>query len=528
MPARELKGHGASDGIFAGPLVWIGRDIANRRGNGSPPEEIEALETAITIAIEDLAALKAKSRGEAADMLDFQIALLEDETLRVPAIEAIYLGIPADQAWLKALDAEIAGYETSEDEYFRARCADLRDIRDRVIRALTGSDDPPVPSGAILAGEDMPPSLFLQVDWSKGGAIILARGSPTSHVAMLARSRGVPMVVGLGPIGLSYISDAIVDGHEGIVVLDPTPEHRNHFQIRSEAVNAHRQTETQLLFEPARLKDGSPVDVLVNLASVEELDHLDPRCCGGIGLMRTEFLFHDGAPLPGEEAQYLAYKRFVQWADGRPVTIRTLDVGGDKPVTRLTPEGEGNPFLGLRGVRLTLQHRDVFRTQLRALARAAVHGDLKIMIPMVTIPAELAETASLLDGCVQELVAAQIPCRRPALGIMVEVPAAAITPGLFRGAAFMSIGSNDLTQYVTAAARDSAAVMALANPAHPAVLQLIAHVVRYGREANVPVSLCGDMAGEPDHLPALIKAGLRTLSVAPARVARVKAALAKL
>lgn len=528
MAPRELKGHGASDGVFAGPLVWIGRDNRNQRINGSPPEEIEALETAITIAVEDLMALKSKSRGEAADMLDFQIAMLEDEALRVPAIEAIYLGVPADAAWTKALDAEIAGYRSSEDEYFRARSADLQDIRDQVNRALSGSEEQVLPAGSILAGDDLPPSLFLQADWSKGGAIILCNGSPTSHVAMLARSRGIPMVVGLGSIGVSYISDAIVDGHEGTVILDPSPEHRHHFTSRARAIGSQRQAETQFLFEPAKLKDGSLVQVLINAASVEEMDQVDPRCCDGIGLMRTEFLFRDGDPLPDEETQYQAYKRFVLWADGKPVTIRTLDAGGDKPIAGLTPDGETNPFLGLRGVRLTLQRRDVFRTQLRALARAAVHSELKVMIPMVTIPAELAETASLLDACVRELAAEQIACRRPALGIMVEVPAVAITPGLFRGAAFMSIGSNDLTQYVTAAARDSTSVMTLANPAHPAVLQLIAHVVRYGGEANVPVSLCGDMAGETDHLPLLIKTGLRSLSVAPSRVARVKAQLAKL
>ncbi len=215
----------------------------------------------------------------------------------------------------------------------------------------------------------------------------------------------------------------------------------------------------------------------------------------------------------------------MKWAEGRPVTIRTLDIGGDKPVRGLTPEGESNPFLGLRGVRLTLAREDVFRTQLRALARAAVHGALKIMIPMVTVPEEIERSAALLDSCIEDLTREGIACRKPPLGIMVEVPAVAVAPELFRRAAFFSIGSNDLTQYVTASSRDDARVAALNDAGHPAVGRLIASVAAFGRENGMPVSLCGDMASEPRHLARLVAAGLTSLSVAPARLSRIKAAL---
>jgi phosphotransferase system enzyme I (PtsI) len=242
--------------------------------------------------------------------------------------------------------------------------------------------------------------------------------------------------------------------------------------------------------------------------------------------MRSEFLFRDGRPLPDEETQYRAYRRLLEWADGRPVTVRTLDIGGDKPIAGLTPEGERNPFLGLRGVRLTLARPDVFRTQLRALARAAAHGNLKIMVPMVTVAGELQKSAELLDAAVAELARSAIPAKRPPLGIMVEVPAAALAPELLNAAAFFSIGSNDLIQYVMAAARDEGSVAALGDAAHPAVMRLIAHVARYGREHAIEVSLCGDMASEPRHVAALVAAGLTTLSVSPSAIARVKAALA--
>ena len=244
--------------------------------------------------------------------------------------------------------------------------------------------------------------------------------------------------------------------------------------------------------------------------------------------MRTEFLFRDGAPLPGEDEQFTAYKRFLEWAKGKPVTIRTLDIGGDKPIRGLTPDGETNPFLGLRGIRLMLERRDVFRTQLRALARAAPYGQLKVMLPMVTIPVELTEAGQEFVNVVDSLNDEDIACAMPALGIMVEVPAVAIVPEMFASAAFFSIGSNDLTQYVTASSRDSSAVAGLNDPGHPAVIRLITRVARFGRENAIPVSLCGDMASDPTHIGALLKAGLRSLSVAPAGLARVKATIADL
>jgi phosphotransferase system enzyme I (PtsI) len=526
-PMREVRGRPASDGVFCGPLHHL-KTGATRRSCGSRADECRALGDAIDTSIAELAALMGRAEGDAADMLAFQVAMLEDEALKTPALAGIGEDCGADTAWCRALDAEIGGYEKSDDAYFRARSADLKDIRDRVLRHLCGDAAVKPAVGAVLAGEDIAPTTFLETDWSKGGAIALAGGSPSSHVAMLARARGVPMVVGLDGLDLAQHRDAVVDGGEGLIILDPTPDMRERYARRGKELEARRKSELQFLFSEAQRKDGTRIELLVNVASHSELDSIDPKSCDGIGLMRSEFLFRDGAPLPGEEEQYRAYRRFLEWAQDRPVTIRTLDIGGDKPISGLTLPGEKNPFLGLRGVRLTLARPDVFRVQLRALARAAVHGDLKIMLPMVTVPEELAQASALLDECVAELKREGIACARPPLGIMIEVPAAALAPELFAGAAFFSIGSNDLTQYVTAAARDEASVAKLNDPAHPAVMGLIASVARYGRDHGIPVSLCGDMASEPAHLGALIAAGLTRLSVAPARLARVKAALAEL
>ncbi len=521
------KGISASDGLFLGPVRRLGSARAERQGTGDANAERGALHDAISAAVADLAGLMERVEGEARDILGFQLAMLEDDALAAPAISAIAGGTAAHVAWAGALDGEIAGYEASDDDYFRARAADLHDIRDRVLRHLAGEEDAGATTGSVLLGDDIAPTAFLETDWSAGGAIALQQGSTTSHVAMLARARGIPMVVGLGELP-SAITTLAVDGSSGTVQADPDAEQRKHFDAARESHARARASEEQFRFRPATRRTGTRIDILINVAGIAELDHIDPAACDGIGLMRSEFLFRDGAPLPDEETQYRAYRRFVTWGAGKPVTIRTLDIGGDKPVRGLTPDGEANPFLGLRGVRLTLARDDVFRTQLRALARAAVHGNLKVMVPMVTVPDELARSAALLDACVAELTAQGIACARPPLGIMVEVPAVAVVPELFDAAAFFSIGSNDLTQYVTASSRDDARVAALNDPSHPAVLALITKVAKHGREAGIPVSLCGDMASEPRHLAALLEAGLTSLSVAPARIARLKAAIAEL
>jgi phosphotransferase system enzyme I (PtsI) len=526
MPV-ELTGRPASEGIFAGPLVRIDLAKGTTRKAGSPDEEKEALEEAIARAIGDLSMLLESRSEAAAELLSFQIAMLEDETLRAPALSEIEAGRAADAAWEEALEQEAAGYAASDDEYFRARAADIRDIAARVMRNLLGETANEAIRGAVVLAEDLAPSTFIAADWSAGGAIALTAGSPSSHVAMLARAQGIPMVVGLGAAFPDDAAEAIVDGGEGWVLFDPGRDASAIYALRAEERQRARAREAAFLPKPAALADGTRIDVMINAAGLDDLDRVDPAHCSGIGLMRSEFLFH-GRKLPDEEEQYRAYKQFAEWAKGKPVVIRTLDAGGDKPIAGLTPEGEKNPFLGLRGVRLTLSRPDVFQVQLRALARAAVHGNLRIMIPMVTIASELEETRTLLDRAVAELTATGIPCAKPPLGIMVEVPAVAIAPGLFANAAFFSIGSNDLTQYVTAASRDEASVASIGDSGHPAVLKLIADAAAFGRETGMPVSICGDMAGDTRHLQALINAGLRTLSVAPSRLATVKAALAEI
>ena len=521
----ELKGRPAAPGIAAGPLFRFDAEIARRLPTGDAKRECEALESAVTLAIKQIETLTAAMDDASRGILEFQAAMLSDDELIAPARTAIEAGSSAEAAWDAALNAEIAGYETSTDDYFRARAADMIDLRDRVLRNLSGVDLTAAPPGAILFGDDVTPTRFLETDWSTGGGVALGDGSATSHVAMLARARGVPMVVGLGAMEIDGHTEAMVDGDTGAVVLSPGNAQLAYVEMKRAAHAEANEEAARYLHADAKTSDGKAIDVMINVARPEELDGVDVRTCDGIGLMRTEFLF-TGDTLPDEETQYRAYAKVLDWAEGRPVTIRTIDAGGDKPVKGLTVD-EQNPFLGLRGIRLSLARPEIFRVQLRALARAATCGNLKIMLPMVTIPSEIAAASRHLDAVIAELEAETVPAARPPLGIMVEVPAVAITPKAFAAAEFLSIGSNDLTQYVTAAARDSHRVADLCDVTNPAVMKLIGDVAGYGALNNVEVSLCGDAAGHAALVPILLRAGLRCLSVAPPMLGAVKAAIAR-
>lgn len=521
MAERRLSGRAAAPGLAQGPIRRLRVAAAMARTAGTPQHEARALDEAIAAAAADVAALVAREADAAADILSFQVALLEDSALAEPAHAAIAAGAAADAAWRDAMAAEIATYQAGEDAYFHARAADLADLRDRVLARLGAASTAAATQGAIVLADDLAPSLFLATDWSSGGGIALGGGSAASHVAMLARARGVPMVVGLGE--LAAIADgtpALLDGQAGTLVLHPTPATQAEAAAAGR-VRADSAAETDSFrLRPAATACGTTVRVLVNVGDPRELDALDPAMCDGVGLTRTEFLFPASGALPDEDAQCAAYGRIVRWAAGRPVTLRTLDAGGDKPIVGLTLPGESNPFLGVRGIRLSLARPGLLRAQLRAMIRAAAAGPLRIMLPMVAVPAELDTARAMLLG---EAAALGLPA--PPLGIMVEVPAAALRAADF-AADFYSIGSNDLTQYTLAAARDISAVAALNDAANPAVLDLVAHTVAAGRARGVEVSLCGDAAGEPRMVEPLLRTGLRALSVAPRLVAATKQAIA--
>ena len=532
---QVIAGIPAAEGLVIGRIAREGGHQAGhqgRRRTGSSAEERAALLAAVARAKAELDALIAEQDELAAEILEFQLALLEDDDLLAPIFDAVQAGASAQGAWDEALDKEIAEYRSGEEAYLSARAADLADLKGRVLRALAGEGDggqgaqhTALAKGAILVAEDLTPSRFLELDWQRLGGGAIRGGSKTSHVAILARARGIPLIVGLEAEldRLAPDAPAVLDAEAGRLILAPSDGTLAQVQSRIQARAEGDAAATEALAEGAVTAEGERVQVLINVDDPAILDGLSPAHCDGIGLTRTEFLFAGEEP-PDEAAQLAVYRRILAWAGGKPVTIRTLDAGGDKPIPGVSMEAESNPFLGQRGLRLSLAHPEVFRVQLRALARAAAEGPLKVMLPMVTLPAELAQARRLLDEVLAELAAEGVAHGTPALGIMIEVPAAALTAGDF-AADFYSIGSNDLVQYLMAAARDNPALAALALADHPAVIELIQRSVAAARARGVEIGLCGDLASDPATVPLLLDCGLRSLSVAPAQLGRVKLAL---
>jgi phosphotransferase system enzyme I (PtsI) len=526
---RIFIGIGVSGSVAIAPVYVLRGRAAVTRRIGTAEEELSACLEVIEAAKGELEALIASQDQLAADILEFQLALLDDHEMLAPVFRAIEDGTPWNEAWSAKLDREIADYRAGGADTLAARADDLADLRDRMLRAGQGeaAEREAIPRGVILVAADLTPSAFIGIDWSGLAGAATLGGSPVSHVSILARARGINFVVAL-KAGLDELRPgdiAILDAAQGLLTVDPAAEslaaaHRRIANARGDHIAIEA-----LLSRPAMTASGERVRIMVNIDEPGRLDALSPEHCDGVGLTRTEFLF-TGRHLPDEEKQLAFYRRLIEWAGGRPVTIRTLDAGGDKPIPGVTIDGETNPFLGVRGLRLSLAQPEIFLVQLRALARAAVLGPLKVMVPMVTVPRELDAVREMLRAEIADLQRAGVSCAMPPLGMMVEVPAAALTAASF-DADFYSIGSNDLIQYATAAARDNASLAALADPLNPAVLELIGRTVAAGRERGLEVSLCGDMASSAKCIPALLDAGLDTLSCAPAQIGPVKLAVSR-
>lgn len=525
-----LLGTPASEGVARGRLRFLATEteVSDDRIGGDARAETTRLEEALSAAADKLATMLEDlgDDQEAAGMIEFQLAMIEDDELTGPVRDRITAGASALRAWNDVLRAEIEDYEAAADEYFRGRVVDLEDIRERVVRHLTGRMEQTIPTDCVVVAEDITPSTFLSTTWGCGG-VALTRGSRSSHVALLARSRQIPMVVGLEAMPRPVDNEVFLDADNGALILNAAGSERLDLLRRMDSIAQRRREADAWLDREIVLANGESIRVLVNIAEPGELDNINPAHCDGIGLVRTEFLFHGRDVLPDEETQFVEYRRIVTWADGKPVTFRTLDAGGDKPVAGLTEADERNPFLGVRGIRISLNHPDVFRVQLRALLRVSALGPVKIMLPMVTVAEEVDAARRLLRAERKALSDLGVAAGDPEFGIMVEVPSAAIAIESF-DTDFYSIGSNDLIQYVTACSRESSGLEHLARGDNPAVLDLIAKVVSHGRSGGREVSLCGEMAGETRYIGLLVALGLRTFSVSPGGLANTKYTLARL
>lgn len=535
-----LVGLPASWGIALGPAVRpraveppVPEDEAT-----DPEAEWEGLGRALAAVGEDIArarsALAARAGEYEASILDAHLLFLSDEELVEPARRAIHeRRHRAARAWRDAAEAVAARYRALEDEYLRARAEDVAGVARRVLLELAGEVPSVGPSApGILVVEELAPTDAAELDPALVLGIVTAGGGPTSHSAILARSLGIPAVVGAGPGAASIAegTELLIDGETGVVLVEPDPGTvREHLERREVTERARREA-GERAHEPAVTRDGRRVEVAANAGGREDAVAAVRAGAEGIGLLRTEFLFLDRPSLPSEEEQYRAYLEIAEALEGRPLTLRTLDAGADKPLPALPGPPEANPFLGVRGIRVGLARPDVLRPQLRAALRVAARHPVRVMFPMVATAEELREARAVLEECRRELAAEGI---RPGpgfeVGIMVEVPSAALlADALAPEVDFFSIGTNDLSQYVLAADRGNERVAGMADVLHPAVLRLIGEVAGAGERRGRWVGVCGEAAGDLVAVPLLVGLGVTELSVAPPAVAPVKQAVREL
>jgi multiphosphoryl transfer protein len=435
-------------------------------------------------------------------------------------------GRNAAQAWHEAAESVAAEYRSLDDEYLGARAEDLAGVARQVVAELVGGEAAAaVVEPGIVVAADLTPADTASLDRELVRGIATAHGGPTSHSAILARSLGIPAAVGLGERLLAVPDGAplALDGDAGAVVVDPAEELVRDYERRSaeheEAARRARASAQQ----PAQTQDGRRIEVVANVGSPEDVDAAVGSGAEGVGLLRTEFLFLERDSLPTEDEQYAAYADMAERLQGRPMILRTLDVGADKPLPYLPRRAEANPFLGVRGIRLGLAQPELLETQLRAALRVAALHPLKVMFPMVTTLAEYHQAVSVLDRAREQLggAAGQLE-----VGIMVEVPAAALAAEAFAPEVdFFSIGTNDLVQYTMAAERGNDAVAGLADGLHPAVLRLIRGVAEAAEAQGKWVGVCGELGADLPAVPVLVGLGVSELSVNPPAIPATKEAV---
>ena len=537
-PASYLRGIGVSPGIAVATAVLYRSRIMNPPtvtiGADEAAAEWERLEAAKVAARKQLAELRerlgAYAQAGEAGIIDGHLMVVDDELLVEECRKEIFdLHHNAEWATRNVANKYIAQFTEADDALFRERADDIADVSRRILRNLMGIKDE-LPGQwdrpCVVVAENLTPSETLALPRDVVKAVVLDRGSLTSHAALVARAMGIPAVFGLGDVSRSAVSgqQIAVDGGKGVVLLNPGEADLARLLGLAERRREILASLKPLRDEPAITPDGFRVRLFANIENTDDLAPLDENGAEGIGLFRTEYLWLASGRPVSEEEQIAAYRSAIDAMGDRPVVIRAYDLGGDKFMGGIgLGNGEKNSFLGLRSIRYLLKNEDVLKMQFRAILRAS-SGKADILLPMVTELTEMKRARRILEDCVRDLVASGIQCRMPRLGIMIEVPSAAlIAPFMMKHADFVSIGSNDLTQYTMAADRTNPMVSHLYQPAHPAVLRLIKMSADAAHAASVPLCLCGEMASNP--VLAVILLGMRfdSLSMAASAIPVIKA-----
>ncbi|QIN83259.1 phosphoenolpyruvate--protein phosphotransferase [Rubrobacter tropicus] len=534
--AVEFAGVGASEGVAFGPAyVHLGGEVEPERTRipeGSFDEELARFRAAVEAVAGRLRETGENLKGdigeEEAAIFEVHAEMADDPEL-LEGVEERLRNLESPEAAVLAVGEEYAGgLAALEDEYLAARADDVRDVARQIAVEIMGGGAmglEALRTPSVILARNLAPSDTARIPRGMALAFVTAGGSRTSHVSIMARSMGIPAVVGVGDALEAALNagTVAVDGGAGVAVANPDPETLAAF----EELRSRREEEQATLYEyrhvEARTADGRRIEVAANLGSASEAEGALEWGAEGVGLFRTEFLFMERDELPSEEEQYEAYSAVARAFGDRPVILRTLDVGGDKSLPGVDQPEEENPFLGWRGIRMSLEVPELFGPQLRAALRSAAHGNLKVMFPMVVDATEFRAAKRILGTCQEELEAEGVPTGPVEVGVMIETPAAALGAAeLAREAAFFSIGTNDLVQYTLAADRGNEKLRHLQSADHPAVLKLIKMTCDAAGTAGIPVGVCGEAAGEPAMIPRLVELGVTELSMGAPAIPRAK------
>lgn len=539
---QKVKGIGASTGIAIGKAFVLPTwewDVPEEKMDPSDlAREFERLYDGIRSSKDEIEYIKREIKDmvgtEESSIFDAHLAILEDPVFMNEIQGIIQRQYKAAEVAVKeAIDHFVTMFDLLDDEYMKERALDIKDVGNRLLKHLLGAPEITLPTDTqpyILVAKELSPSQLVHLNPKNVLGIVMLLGGKTSHSAIMARALGIPLVLGLEgklekPI---QTGDAvIVDGERGYVFLNPEPNIRLWYEERRRLMLQEMEELAKINSLPAETSDGHRIHMAANISSTRELDIAIQNGAESIGLFRTEFLYMDRTYPPSEVEQYSVYREVAETFRDQAVIIRTLDIGGDKPMDYLQIPEEDNPFLGYRAIRICLNRKDVFITQLRAILRASAHGQVKVMFPMISSIEEIVESKEVLEQAKQQLREENIAFdEQIQVGIMIEVPAAAATADLLAEEVdFFSIGTNDLVQYTLAVDRMNEQIAHMYDPYHPAVLRLIRNAVEAAKKCGISVGVCGEMAGDPRAVPLWIALGVDELSMSSRSIPRVKAAV---
>lgn len=538
----KWQGKGVSEGLAMAQIHLFTPKLPeiSRQPAADAEAEVAKLEKTLAAAEEELRGLyetaKEKMGEQEAEIFDAHLTILGDEySVREPIIQRIREQKQNAAAAITDQFDELAQmFRSLGDELMAERAADAEDLKQQLLRICLGcgrQDLSVLPGDVIVLAEELTPSDTARMDTAHVKGIATRLGGATAHSAIIARTLGIPAAAGIDGWQTEALNGhmAILDGADGTLTVDPTDEETACYQSRKAQADCEAQALEAFRTCPSQTKDGAALEICANIGTPQEAQQAMKYGADGVGLFRSEFLFMDRDALPTEDEQFEAYRTAAQTMAGKPLIIRTLDVGGDKKLPTLELPHEDNPFLGFRAIRMTLSHPEIFRPQLRAILRAAAYGDVRVMFPMIGSMDQLREAKALLREQEQTLQAEGVPTGTVKVGMMVEIPAAAVLAEEFaKEVDFFSIGTNDLTQYTLAVERGNAAVAHLYAPEHPAVLRLIAMTAQAAAERHIPCGMCGEAAGDPKLAPAFVGMGVNELSMSPRRVPAVRKLLSEL